>query len=190
MKNMLKNMAKNLHKSVRCATFVLPNIDCSFNQDIFSKYAICAYPLIDLVHSMDNQCLATLKGVRSLCIYTITNKTFDQVMPNTEKVLREAHSVPTANVEPTSQANHVSTSNQAAKLESCGSRGTSCANLNLKSKSMKGFIQAVLFLALLFIGCCLIGASESGSSTFVSLLLLGSVVALMYKAGMFNTLNR
>jgi hypothetical protein len=190
MKNMLKNMAKNLHKSVRCATFVLPNHDyVKYNRNIFSKYVYLAYPY-DLICFAYNRGLATIKGVRSLCIYTITNKTFDQVMPNHENVLREAHSVPTANVEPTSQANHVSTSNQAAKLESCGSRGTSCANLNLKSKSMKGFIQAVLFLALLFIGCCLIGASESGSSTFVSLLLLGSVVALMYKAGMFNTLKR
>lgn len=183
-------MAKNLHKSVRCATFVLPKIDYSdYNHNIFSKYAICAYPLVESDIAISRS-LARFEGVRSLFIHTILNKTFTRQMPKTENVLREAHSVPTANVEPTSQANHVSTSNQAAKLESCGSRGTSCANLNLKSKSMKGFIQAVLFLALLFIGCCLIGASESGSSTFVSLLLLGSVVALMYKAGMFNTLNR
>lgn len=187
---MLKNMAKNLHKSVRCATFVLPNIDnhsdCLY---IFSKYVNIAYPR-EFNLSNGLSVFGDIKGVRSLCTYTITNKTFNSTMPNTENVLRWTQSVSSANVEPTLQANHVSTSNQAAKLESCGSRGTSCANLNLKSKSMKGFIQAVLFLAFLFLGCCVIGASESGSSTFVSLLLLGSVVALMYKAGMFNTLNR
>lgn len=104
MKNMCKNMAKNLVESMILPTFVLPKMD---NQSdclhIFSDCANLAYPR-EFNLSYGLSVFGEIKGVRSLCIYTILNKTFNSIMPKTENVLRRVHSAPKASVLPTTQA--------------------------------------------------------------------------------------
>lgn len=51
---------------------------------------------------------------------------------------------------------------------------------------MKALFQFILFVALLIVAICFVGAAESGGSLIMSICALAIIIALMCKSGMID----